>query len=116
MILPTSKNLALVACLSILPACDALRVVAPQTVAGFETGGVLGALDGASGAILSRCRTYDGLVVRVAVDHLAIATGTGSLVDRVRGARQQACRIAGAVNTIADLPALPEDAQNAAPF
>lgn len=110
------QKFALVACLSVLPSCDALRLVAPQTVAGFETGGVLGALDGASGAILSRCRTYDGLVVRVAIDHLAIASGTGSLVDDVRAARQRACRIAGAINTVADLPSLSTEAVETAPF
>lgn len=110
------RNLALVACLAVLPACDSLRALAPQTVAGFETGGVLGALDGASGAILSRCRTFNGLVVRVAVDHLAVSTGTGALVDRVRDARHRACRIAGAVNTVADLPNAAADTPHTAPF
>ena len=78
----------------------ALRVVAPQTVAGFETGGVLGALDGASGAILAQCQTLNGSLIRVAIDDIAFETGAGSLVDSVRAARAKACRLAGSIQVI----------------
>jgi len=82
--------------------CAAVRTIAPQTVAGFETGGVLGALDGASGAILARCRTIDGKAIRVTVDSVAIATGTGDLVDRVRDARRDACAKAAEIAAYID--------------
>ncbi len=110
------KKLALAACLVMLPACDALRVVAPQTVAGFEAGGVLGALDGASGAILARCRTLDGQILRVAVDNVAVATGTDQITGDIRAARVRACNIAGAVHTLTDVPAVIEAEEPVAPI
>ncbi len=82
--------------------CEALRVVAPQTVAGFETGGVLGALDGASGAILARCKTLNGSLIRVAIDDIALETGSDPLVERVRVARAKACSLAGGVQVISN--------------
>lgn len=85
-----------------LTGCAAIKEIAPQTAAGFATGGVLGALDGASGAILARCQTLDGSMVRVAVDNLAVETGQGRLIDRVRGARERACRIASNVSVFVD--------------
>ncbi len=98
------KNWILIGALCGLASCGLVREIAPNTVAGFETGGVLGALDGASGALLARCRTYDGQVIRVAIDNLAVETGTGSVLDRIRAARQRACTIAGAVHDVANAP------------
>ena len=96
------KVIAIAAAVLSLAGCEAMRTVAPQTVAGFEAGGLLGALDGASGAILARCRTLDGQVLRVAIDDLALSTGTGLLVNDIRVRRQQACALIGAVQVIAD--------------
>lgn len=87
-----------------LSGCEAVRAVAPQTTAGFETGGLLGALDGASGAILARCRTLDGTLIRVAVDDVAVATGASDLVGNVRQARMRACERAGQVQAFIDEP------------
>lgn len=99
------KKWILVAALSGLAGCGLMREIAPNTVAGFESGGVLGALDGASGALLARCRTFDGQIIRVAIDNLAVETGTGSVVEQIRAARQRACTIAGAVSDVANASA-----------
>ncbi len=96
------KPIAIAAAVLLLAGCESMRTVAPHTTAGFEAGGVLGALDGASGAVLARCRTLDGQVVRVAVDDLALGTGTGDAVDDIRVRRQQACALVGAVQVITD--------------
>src|SRR5690625_2025876 len=82
--------------------CEVARMIAPNTTAGFEEGGLLGAIEGASGAVLATCRTFDGEVVRVAIDGLADATGTGDAVARLRAARQKACAAAGAIHVISD--------------
>ncbi|MEM9045750.1 MAG: hypothetical protein AAGC81_13760 [Pseudomonadota bacterium] len=80
-----------------LAGCDTLEDIAPQTVAGFESGGILGALDGASGAILARCRGLDGEEFRVAVDTLGAQTGAAQTVEAVRAERQKICATAGAI-------------------
>ena len=95
------KFIAIAAAVLTLAGCEAMRTVAPHTAAGFEAGGVLGALDGASGAILARCRTLDGQIVRVAVNDLALGTGTSGLVDDIRLRRQRACALIGAVHVLA---------------
>lgn len=82
--------------------CEVARMIAPNTTAGFEEGGVLGALEGASGAVLATCQTFDGEVVRVAIDGLADATGTEDALARIRAARQKACAAAGAIHVISD--------------
>ena len=102
------KVIAIAAAVLTLAGCDAVRTVAPQTVAGFEAGGVLGALDGATGAVLARCQTLDGQIVRIAVDDLALGTGTGVLVNDIRVRRQQACAVVGAVQVIAGEGVSPE--------
>jgi hypothetical protein len=95
------KLIAIAAAVLTLSGCEAMRTVAPHTTAGFQAGGVLGAVDGASGAVLARCRTLDGRIVRIAIDDLALGTGTGALVNGVRMRRQQACAVIGAVHVIA---------------
>lgn len=86
----------------------------PQTAAGWDAGGVLGALDGATGAVLVRCRTLDGDVVRIAVDDVAASFGTD--VDHIRMIRQQACGRIGALDLLGDvLLAPPPAAGMAAP-
>src|SRR5690625_2855136 len=82
--------------------CEVARMIAPNTTAGCEEGGVLGALEGASGVVLATCHTFDGEVVRIAIDGLADATGTGDAVARIRAARQKACAAAGAIYVISD--------------
>lgn len=100
---------ALILGVTFLGGCEALRTIAPQTVAGFEANGLIGAVDGASGAILATCRTLDGQVIRVAVDGLALETGAGDLVERVRAARHRTCAIAGGVSVLAAAPVAPAD-------
>lgn len=67
----------------------------PKTAAGWEAGGVLGAIDGATGAVLVQCRTLDGDEIRLAVDDLA-----GEDLAGVRDWRQRACAKVGAVAII----------------
>ena len=89
--------------------CDVARTIAPQTTAGFEVGGIIGALDGASGAILARCQTLDGVDVRVAVDAAALGIGQEDALERVRTSRKRACDVAGAIALLADKPSLDEE-------
>ena len=96
------KFISMLAVIAALAGCDVLRKVGPQTVAGFEANGILGALDGASGAILAKCDMLDGSTLRVAVDNLGDLTGTGTLVDRVAHARARACRVIGGVQAVAN--------------
>jgi hypothetical protein len=96
------RLIAIAAAVLTLAGCETMRTVAPHTTAGFEAGGVLGALDGASGAVLARCRTLDGQVLRVAMDDLALGTGNEDAVGDIRVRRQQACAVIGAVQVIAD--------------
>ena len=51
------KAIAFAAALAI-GGCEVARTIAPNTTAGFEEGGVLGALEGVSGALLA---TYHGV-------------------------------------------------------
>lgn len=95
------KAIAFAAILAIT-GCEVARTIAPHTTAGFEEGGVLGALEGASGALLATCQTLDGEVVRVAFDGLALATGTEGPLMGIRAARQKACAAAGAIHVISD--------------
>lgn len=95
------KLLAIAAALTI-GGCEVARTVAPHTTAGFEQGGVLGALEGASGVVLATCRTLDGEVVQVAVDGLAFAAGAEDALEAVRAARRRACAAAGAVHVVSD--------------
>ncbi|MEM9100554.1 MAG: hypothetical protein AAGC79_18760 [Pseudomonadota bacterium] len=91
------KHIAIFAIAGLLCGCEALERVAPQTVAGFESGGILGALDGASGAVLARCRRLDGEEFRVAVDTIGAEAGASMTVQSLRVERQKICATAGAV-------------------
>ena len=91
--------IAAIAVLS-LAGCETMQTLAPQTVAGFEAGGVLGAIDGATGAILARCRMLDGSEMRVAIDGLTSTTGVD--IEQVRDERQKACAVVGAVAVLGD--------------
>lgn len=91
------KAIAIATALAIT-SCDTVKSIAPQTTAGFEENGIVGALDGASGAVVAGCRSLDAM--RLAVDGLAIATGAGDVVDDMRAARMRACAVAGAVQAV----------------
>lgn len=95
------KAIAIAAVLA-LAGCETARTVAPHTTAGFEQGGIVGALGGASEAMLVTCQTLDGAPIRVAVDSVALATGNAGTVAGIRAARQTACAAAGAVHVISD--------------
>ena len=94
------KRLLLCATLLGASGCETVRTLAPQTTAGFEANGILGALDGASGAIVARCRTLDGGSVRVAIDGLASLAGQGILLADIRDAREKACAAATLVRGV----------------
>lgn len=93
------KYFLLLAIITSVSACDPFRMIAPRTVAGFESGGLLGALDGASGAILARCETLDGLTIRVALDGVADLAGQSDRLGRARELREAACRGASQVKS-----------------
>ncbi len=101
------KVIRIAAAVLTLAGCETIGSFAPQTVAGFEAGGILGAVDGATGAILARCRLLDGQEIRVAVDGLAGRTGLD--VEQIRAERVKACAVAGAVALLGDGLAAPED-------
>ncbi|MEM6624454.1 MAG: hypothetical protein AAF674_19700 [Pseudomonadota bacterium] len=91
----------LVACVA-LGGCTALETAFPQTTAGFKANGVVGAVDGASGAVVAICEDLDGQQFRVAIDNLADEIGADTALDRVRQARQKACGIAGGAKDVTD--------------
>ena len=103
------KILAALTVIAAISGCEAIRTVAPQTVAGFETNGVVGAIDGASGAVMARCQTLDGVQLRVALDTIAADGGSligkgdaaADLLDRVRAARAKLCDAAGRIRAAA---------------
>lgn len=104
------KAIGLAAMLT-LGGCGVMQTVAPHTTAGFREGGVLGAVQGVSGALLVTCRTLSGAPMRVAVGNLADATGAMDELAKARAIRQQACAAIGAVHVISNgmeesLPAL----------
>lgn len=96
------KAVTIAAAMLALSGCDTVRAIFPHTTAGFEANGIVGAIDGASDALLATCRMLDGQVVRVAVDDVATSTGKGDLLGTIRQRRQQACAVIGAVQLIAD--------------
>ncbi|MEM1382162.1 MAG: hypothetical protein AAF713_01390 [Pseudomonadota bacterium] len=85
-----------------LAGCGAIKATFPNTYAGYEAGGVLGALDGMTGSILARCQAVDGTEIRVAIDGVALAAGQEDPVERIRAARMRACQTAGAVHVLVD--------------
>ncbi len=88
------KAIAIAAALAVT-SCDTVKTFAPRTTAGFEENGITGALEGASGAVLTGCQALDD--VRLVVDGVAVATGTDGVIDGVRAARMEACAVARAV-------------------
>ena len=93
-----------------LTGCETMRTLAPQTTAGYEANGILGALDGATGAILARCKLLDGQEVRIAVDSLAATAGQALTIDAIRVMRQRACAQIGAAAVVGDLLLAPPPA------
>lgn len=86
---------------------ESFRQAFPATAAGWEAGGVLGAVDGAAGALLARCRMFDGTEIRVAFDDLAVVTGSEDTLERIRRARHRICAGLGAVEVIVGGLAVP---------
>lgn len=101
------KVIAIAASVLTLAGCETMRTVAPQTVAGFEANGVLGAIDGATGAILTRCRTLDGREIRIAFDGLADTAASD--IEQIRAERQKACAVVNAVAIFGAGLALPAE-------
>lgn len=88
------RSITLLLCAALLGGCATLRTLAPQTVDGFETNGLIGAIDGASGAIQARCRRLDGTVLRVALDDLAHLSDRSDLLADTRRTRRHVCAMA----------------------
>lgn len=84
-----------------LAGCEFMRTVAPQTTAGFDENGIIGALDGASGAIVAGCETIDGVQVRVAIDAVGDLANAGSTIDKVRSFRERICETADKIHAAA---------------
>ncbi len=76
----------------------------PRTTAGYEQGGVIGALDGAAGAMVVICQTLDGEEIRVLVDTAAALAGRQATVENIRSVRQSACQLAGLVDASVAAP------------
>lgn len=101
------KPLLILALLA-LPACHAggfIDRIAPQTAAGFRANGIVGGLDGLSGAVIALCERADGERFRVAVDALASEIGTVSSVEAIREKRAKACAVAGGARLVAEAAA-----------
>lgn len=82
------------------------RQAAPRTTAGWDSGGLVGAIDGAAGAIVVICQTLDGEQVRVLVDTVAALAGREATVDNIRSVREGACLAAGLVDASLAAPAV----------
>lgn len=100
------RAIIMAAALLVLPGCETVRTLAPQTAAGFEANGVIGAVDGASGAIVARCLSPEGVRYRVALDVLAEEVGLALPLAEVRKRQDKACRVAGAVRDLGAPPLL----------
>lgn len=94
--------LALAACENGAP--DWVTKTFPNTTAGYEQGGILGALDGASSALLARCQMLDGEEVQAVIDTAAAGIGPAAseAVEQIRALRRRACAAIGAVNFFVD--------------
>lgn len=82
----------------LLGGCATVRSVAPHTANGFEANGLLGAIDGAAGAVQARCRTLDGTRVRLAIDGLSDLSGTAGLLEDTRESRRRICALASLIS------------------
>ena len=71
----------------------------PRTAAGWESGGITGAIGGAAEGVLVGCRTLDGATVLV--DATAQLAGVTTTVEAIRAARQSACLAAGLLAPLA---------------
>lgn len=80
--------------LFVVSACSTLT---PQTYAGWQAGGLPGALNALSGAIVAKCKTLDGREFTINVDNLANAVGAVDSLEEVREKRKRACVAANAV-------------------
>ena len=67
--------------------CAQLKQAFPQTVAGWEANGFVGAVDGATGAIIAICEKLDGERFRVAIDNAAERFGVETTLEKVREIR-----------------------------
>lgn len=87
--------------LVLLAGCEFVKEFAPNTHAGFEAGGVIGALQGGAGAVVVQCKRLDGELVTLTIDGVAAAAeelsglSATDLVDKVRERRRRFCRGAG---------------------
>ena len=77
-----------------------MEKIAPNTVAGFNDNGIIGAFDGATGAIMARCKLVDGTEVRIAAEEFADEINALVALGKLRSAREKIC------STVADARAL----------
>ena len=77
-----------------------LKMLFPNTVAGFEQGGILGAVDGAAGAVTVQCARLDEPEVRAAFDALAAATDQTAVLAGIRAVRAKGCTVAASAGLL----------------
>lgn len=70
----------------------------PRTVNGFQNGGLPGAIEGAAGAIVSRCELKSHGVVRIAVEMVVDKVAPEGVQDRLEEVRQDTCEVAQALD------------------
>ena len=86
---------------ALLGGCASLATLAPETTAGFQEDGVLGAVEGASGVVRRGCGVIAAPELQIAIDALGAVTGSGSIVAPVRAVRRQVCGVATVLNEVA---------------
>lgn len=74
----------------------------PRAAAGYEAGGVLGAIDGATGTILVICRKLDGETFTASVDYAAEVFTVEDEVAYVRNIRKKICEGVGAIAVLVE--------------
>ncbi|MEM9058925.1 MAG: hypothetical protein AAGD13_00560 [Pseudomonadota bacterium] len=81
-----------------LSGCEALRKVAPTTVAAYENGGVVSAVDVLTDQIELKCAGIDGAAITI--DVTAEAFNAADTVEKARAVRSGFCARAEAINDL----------------
>lgn len=82
--------------------CSTLRVVAPETVAGYEADGLHGAILGATGVARRVCQRADSERLRETVTSVGATLGADDAVETLRSTQQTVCHYANGLGAVAD--------------
>lgn len=85
------KPVLALAVMMALTGCDFSRNSGPQVIESLNTETLASGISTASQAVIARCETLDGIVVRLAVDSLSRISGTTRHIDRLRRERREVC-------------------------